>query len=265
MKIKDLIEKSWCGIDCYIKDEDSFNKIYSYILHNEPILKLFKGIVIASNFSDYSLHTISDKFWKEILPNCITINLKKNRGHSFGTADLDNTLFDTCKKEKATWMCKMSSDFILKEELLDREVGTADFYYTNNIGYGGIEKWNFNTESIISNAFLPQTNFYFLKISKIDWLNNKSYIDKTYEEIQNIDNYSGKPWEYFPYWTCEDFLKETVLKHKLQKENLLTNKEQKKLIETIITCKIHDGSHKNILVGGMCHLHDPYSPVILIS
>lgn len=264
MKVKDLIQNSWCGIDCYIENEDSINRIQSYILHNEPILKLFKKIVIASNFSDYKLHTTSDKLWKEIFPDCIIINLKENRGHNFGTADLDNAIFDACKKGKATWMCKMSSDFILKEELLDREIGEADFYYTNNVGYGGIIKWKFDLEAIIDKAFLPQTNFYFLKISEVEFLNDKSYIDKTYEEVQNIENYSGKPWEYFSHWTCEDFLKQTVLKHKLQRENILTNSEQRKLIETIIKYQIHDGSHKNILIGGMCHLHYPYSSVISI-
>lgn len=264
MKIRDLVESSWCGIDCYIKDEESLNRIQSYVLHNEPILKLFKKVVIANNFQDYKFHTISDRFWKKLLPDSIIVNLEKNRGHSFGSADLDNALFDTCKSGEATWMCKLSSDFILKEELLEREVSTADFYYTNNIGYGGIQKWNFNIDGIIEQAFLPQTNFYFLKISEVDSLNSKSYIDRTYEEVQNIKNYSGKPWEYFSNWTCEDFLKQTVLKHELEKQNLLTNSEQKKLIETIITYKIHDGSHKNILVGGMCHLHNPNSKVIVI-
>jgi hypothetical protein len=33
----------------------------------------------------------------------------------------------------------------------------------------------------------------------------KEYIDKTYNEIQLLDNYNGKIWEYIQDWSCEGF------------------------------------------------------------
>lgn len=264
MLVRSLLERSYCGIDCFVKDKEYLVTLRSYIEYNKKFLELFKNIVIASNYQDITLIEHSNKLWREYFPECKFIDLKINRGHSFGTVDLDNSIFKFCKQNKWGWLCKMSSDFIVKEEFLQRSIEEGDFYFTNNSGYGGIEKWNFDVDSIIKKAFLPQTNFYILNTEKVDFFIDESYINTTYEKSKTIQNFSGRPWEYFPNWSCELFLKNCVENSKLKKINLLSKQEQKNLLNAIIMYRIQDGSHKNILVGGICHFHNPNQGILEI-
>jgi hypothetical protein len=265
MLLKSLINKSIYGTNGYIGSLDTLNKLEQYIVHNLSILKEFKQIVVATNYSDIDLFRNSNKeLWTKYFPDCVLIDSYINRGHSFGTVDLDNMLFDYCKENNEEWLCKSDNDIAFQEELLDKEINDADFYYLNSIGYGGMVKYDFDFDRIINEDFYPQTFFYFINISKIDYINDKQYINETYEHIQTIENYNGKIWEYIQGWSCEDFLKQCVERNNLSKYCLISQEKYFILLEVIKNYNIHDCSHKNIMIEGVCHLQYPEQQIIEI-
>ena len=181
MNLKDIINKSWYGSIGFINDDLDIELLGSYLLHNKLVLDEYKGHIFAFTYNklneEYLKNTISFLY-----PDAKIILLDKNRGHNFGTADLDNTIFDYCKENNIEWLCKSSNDVLLQPEVLKISIEKADFYYMNGIGYGGMVKYDFNNERIINEDFFPQTNFYFINVSKTDYLNDKEYINK------NLDN-----------------------------------------------------------------------------
>ena len=263
MNLKQLINKTFYGTIGYISNENDLEVLEQYILYNLEVLKEFKNIVVATNYSK-DLQNQNSKIWKKYFPNCIILDSKVNRGHNFGTADLDNLLVDYCKSNNITWLCKSSNDIILSPEILNKEIPEVDFYYLGSIGYGGMIKYDFNFEDIIKNDFFPQTNFYFINTSKVDYLNDKKYLDKTYKETLKIENYNGKVWEYFDGWTCERFLKKCVIRNNLTKHHLISPKSYRILLKEIKDKQIHDCSHKNIMLNGICHFQFPNQPITQI-
>ena len=232
MGIKDLINKSYYGTIGYISSIKDIEVLEGYILYNIEVLKEYKQIIIATNYKNPSeLIEENHNLWKKYFPNCILIDLPKNRGHNFGTADLD-------------------------KQILNLPLSEADFYYMSSIGLGGMVKYDFDNKRIINEDFSPQTNFYFINISKADYLNDKEYVDKTYNQVQNILDYNGKVWEYFPGWSCERFLKKCIERNSLSTHHLITPKTYIKLLDIILQEQIHDCSHKNIMIEGICHFHN---------
>lgn len=256
MLLKEIINKSAYGTTGYISSQNDLNTLESYILYNLSVLKEFKQIIIATNYKLYpNLIEENAQLWLKYLPDSILLDSKINRGHNFGTTDLDNLLFDYCKSNNIEWLCKSANDIILQEKLLNKEIDEADFYYLNGVGYGGMIHYNFNYEKIINEAFFPQTNFYFINVSKTDFINDKDYINETYNYSLNIPNYSGKIWEYIDGWACEYFLAKSIDRNNLTKFHLLNNKKYNILLECIENYNIHDCSHKNIMLDGICHFH----------
>jgi hypothetical protein len=147
---------------------------------------------------------------------------------------------------------------------IDKEINEADFYYINGIGYGGMIKYDFNNYRIINEDFYPQSWFYFINVPKVDYLNNKQYIDETYNQVQSISNYNGKVWEYIDGWSCEDFLKQCILRNNLTKFHLIDEEEYTTLIEIIKAGTVCDPSYKNIMVGGVCHFQHSDQEIIKI-
>jgi hypothetical protein len=263
--IKQLINKSVYGTIGYISSQDDLNILEQYIIYNLSILKEFEKIIIATNYSDVDLFCNSNKeLWVKYFPNCILIDSFKNRGHNFGTADLDNLIFNYCRENNIEWLCKSANDVIIQESILDKEIDEADFYYMNGIGYGGMIKYDFDFERIIAEDFYPQTNFYFINISKIDYLNDQKYLDETYNQIQNIPNYNGKIWEYINGWSCEDFLKQCIIRNNLKKEHLISQEYYFILLHIVKDNHIHDSSYKNIMIEDICHLQYPQNQIIKI-
>jgi len=125
-------------------------------------------------------------------------------------------------------------------------------------------KYNFDFDRIINEEFYPQTNFYFINVFKTDYLNDKKYLDKTYEFIQTIPNYNEKIWEYVQGWSCEDFLKNCIERNNLSKHHLIPKEKYLYLLQVIKDNNIHDCSHKNIMIEGICHLQYSYQPIIEI-
>jgi hypothetical protein len=267
MLLKSLINKSHYGTTGYISSLDNLSRLEQYIIYNLPVLKEFENIIIATNYKEENKSTLiehNSKLWKKYFPNCIIIDSEVNRGHSFGTTDLDNMVFDYCKENNIEWLCKSDNDIILQETLFNKEIDEADFYYLSGIGLGGMVKYNFDFNEIIKDYFYPQTFLYFLNITKCDYLNNKEYLDETFKKINDFPNYNGKIWEYIEGWSCEYFLKECVERNKLIKYFLVPQENYINLLQVIKDYNIHDCSHKNIMVEGICHLQYPEQQIIEI-
>jgi len=265
MNLKTLINQSVYGTVGYISSLDDINLLEQYILYNLPVLKEFKNIIVATNYKDKNIYqNLNDKIWKKYFPNCICITSEVNRGHNFGTADLDNMVFDYCKQNDIKWLCKASNDVILTEDIFKNEVNKADFYYLNGISFEDLYKANFNISKIYNERFYPQTNFYIIDVSKCNYLNDKEYLNETYLYSLNIPNYNGKIWEYISGWSCENFLKNCVESNNLSKTYLLNLHQHTRLCEAIKIYKIGDPSHKNIMMEGICHFHYPNQQIIEI-
>jgi len=263
MNLKQLINKSTYGTIGYISSKQDLDLLEQYILYNLPILKEFKQILVATNYSDLSLIKENTKLWKKYFLECILIDNNNNRGHSFGTADLDNLVFNYCISNKIEWLFKSSNDVIIKSPFLNKNIPEVDFYYLIGISYEDLYLNNFNYEKILD-KFFPQTNGYFINVSKCDYLATENFLDETYNYVMNIPGYSNKPWEYINEWSCELFLKKCVERNNLTKHYLLDKEKHNQLCEIVNTYKIGDPSHKNIMIEGICHLQFPDQNIIEI-
>lgn len=269
MNLKQLINKSVYGTIGYISSQEDLNLLEQYILYNLSILKEYKQIVVATNYGS-SLQNENTQLWKKYFPGCIVLDSEVNRGHNFGTADLDNIIFDWCKENNEEWLCKSANDIILQKSILSKEIEEADFYYLCGFGYAGFfEPYNYNIETalnVICNTqefFYPQTNFYFINIFKTDYLNDKKHIDEIYNKVQKISNYNNRAWEY-GFRSCEDLLKECIKRNNLLKYHLISEEKYVYLLKFIEKFQIHDSSHKNIMIEGICHFQNSNQQIIEI-
>ena len=264
MVIRELINKSTYGTIGYIDSQESINQLETYIQYNLSILQEFQNVVIATNFNSLEWEESYNLMWRRYFPECVLITSPEKRGHNHGYVDLDNLLFDYCKENNIEWLCKSANDSIMTEDLLDKQVGEADFYYLNGIGVGGMVKYEFDNKRIIDEDFYPQTNFYFINVSKTDYLNDKQYTDETYEYIKSLPEYNGRIWEYIEGWSCELFLSNCVERNNLKKEHLIPEEKYISLLNSVKQYNIHDCSHKNIMIEGVCHFHFPEQNVLYI-
>ena len=234
MNLKQLIDKSTYGTIGYIGSENDLIKTDKYFAYNKEVINNFAYIIIATNFDSEEYINTHTLMCKHHFPNCIILNSTNNRGHNFGTADLDNTLFNYCKENNIEWLCKSANDMVIHSELFDKEIEEADFYYLNGIGYGGMVMYDFNIDRILKEDFKPQTNFYFINVSKTDYLNDARYINETYNFVKSLDEYNGRIWEYVEGWSCEKFLADCVERNNLKKEHLLLESTYISLLNSII-------------------------------
>ena len=254
MSLKKIINKSYYGSVVYISSQEDIDQLEQYILYNLPILKEYINIITSTTYIDNNseLRNQLKNTWIKYFPNSIHIDIGISRGHSFGTADNDNALFDYCKENNIEWLCKSANDMIIQESILKKQIEEADFYYLNGIGYGGMIPYNFDFNKIMNENFYPQTNFYFINISKTDYLNDKDHITEIYNKVQNIPDYNGKAWEY-GFRSCETLLAECIKRNKLFKYHLVSQKKYLILLKLIKDNQIHDCSHKNIMIEEICH------------
>lgn len=247
----------------YILSQTDLDTLEQYILYNLPVLKEFKQVVISTNYGS-PLQKENTQLWKKYFPECVILDSQINRGHNHGYTDLENMLFDWCKENNEVWLCKVSNDVIFKESILEKQIGEADFYYLNGIGYGGMVKYDFDFNRIIKEDFYPQGNFYILNTSKCDFISDKKFLDETYEYVHSLPHYNGKIWEYIEGWTCEDFLKQCVERNNLTKYHLIPQEKYLSLLQIVKDYRIVDSSHKNIMIEGICHFQNNNQSVIEI-
>lgn len=264
MILKELINKSTYGFIGYIGKEEDLHTLNQLLNYNKEIISEFSQVIAAFNY-DGEFQQYTEQIINSIFPGSIVLHSPQNRGYNFGYCDLDNLIFDYCKSNNLPWLCKSAQDMVLAKELLDTPIQEADFYYYNGIGYGGMEKYNFDRDRIIREDFVPQTNFYFINVSKTDYLISKEYLDETYTQIKNIPNYNGKTWEYIPGWTCERFLKGCVERNKLNKYHLIEGKTYSNLLDLVEKAPLYDPSHKNLMIQGACHYHYMQQPITVVK
>ena len=262
MNLKQIINQSVYGTIGYLSSQNDLDLLEQYILYNLPTLKEYKQVIVATNYSDLELIESNSQLWKKYFPECILLDSKINRGHNFGTADLDNMLFNYCKENNIEWLCKSANDVLIQESILNIPIKQADFYYLKGMGYGRMIECSFELKKIME-VFYPQTNFYFINIFKIDYLNDKEHIDEIYNKVQNISDYNGRAWEY-GFKSCESLLMETVEKHNLLKYHLVSEEKYHTLLQIINDHQIHDSSHKNIMIEGICHFQYNNQQIIKI-
>jgi hypothetical protein len=264
MNLNQLFSKAAYGTIGYIGKYDDLINSDKFFAYSRDVINQAAHVIIATNFDSDEFVEDYSKMCKHHFPNCILLNSTNNRGHNFGTADLDNAIFNYCKENNIEWLFKSANDMVIHSELLDKEISEADFYYLNGIGYGGMVNYDFDFDRIIKEDFMPQTNFYIINVSKTDYLNDAHYIDETYNHVQSLSEYNGRIWEYIEGWSCETFLKKCIERNNLKKEHLLQESTYIKLLETIQKLTLHDPSHKNLMMENICHLHFPQFNIMYI-
>ena len=264
MIVKEIFNKSICGQMGYIGSQNDIDLLEGYILYNLEILKGFKQVIVSTNFGS-PLQKENSELWKRHLPNCVLLDSKVNRGHNHGYVDLENMLFDWCKDNNEKWLCKVSNDIVLTQDILNVEVPEADFYYINALGFGGMNQYNYDFDRMVSEDFNPQGNFYIMNIDKCDYISDKKYLDETYDYIQTIPNYNGKIWEHIKGWTCERFLGNCVKRNNLITHHLIPEVKYRKLLKIVLDNQIHDCSYKNIMIEGVCHFQFPDKNILILN
>jgi len=264
MILKELANSSVYGTVGHVSTKEDVDFLEKhYVTYNLPVLKEFGHVLVATNFDNVEVVPYLEAMWRRYFKDCTFINSTTNRGHGIGTADLDDAIFNFCKDNQVEWLCKSSNDMIFRKEVLYKEIGGADFYYFNGIGYTGVYNYDFDLYRIMDENFYPQTTFYFINVSKVDYLNDREHVNETYTRIQAADSYSGKLGDY-GFRTNETLLKECIERNKLVRENLLPREKYFKLLNIIKDFRIADCSHKSIMLENICHMQWLAQPIIEI-
>lgn len=262
-----LYDSVFCSIGCITKEED-IDTLRQYLLYNKPVISSFPQIVVAHT----KLHNIEDKLllrydevWEDVFPGRVQIIERPNHGHTFGFVDLDATVMEEAKKRGCKWIWKSTNDVLLERQIFDVEMDDAEFFYFQGHGYTGLDSYyKCNVDKAVENFkddgyenFFPQTNFFIIS-SKIDFLIDPSRFKELYTKCINDPDYSKNPTQTeYKYLLCECTLRECVWRNKLKCKHLIGKESYKKLLETILTYRISDSSHKNLFFSecGVCHYH----------
>jgi len=268
MKIKELIPKAAFGTIATIKDEFSIRKLDLFLGYNLPLISQFENVIIALNKADNVSDRVVDEYkniWSVNVPNAVIIELQHNRGHMFGTIDLEEAILSYIKNNlpKVEYLFKSMDDVITSEILLDLEVPITDFYYLPGFSYesilkaGGKDNLYNIYETFESGFFTPQTTFFIVRIDGIISIYGNDIDDKyrVYTEAKKSMP-EIKPWE-IPFdikFDCETHLGRTV--KNMSKHCIVLNKF-KELLDLVEKIPIMDPSHKNVLFKdiGVCHYH----------
>lgn len=267
MKLQSLIDKS-CYATIATITEDSFDKLNLFMQYNVDLIKQFPQVIISTNsLEDTPIRKVNQyhNTWSRMVPNCVILHSDNNRGHMFGTIDLEEAILKYIKEDlgEIRYLWKSMDDVITTTELLDVEVEESEFYYLPGFSYesiqkaGGKENLHKVYEIFNSGFYTPQTPFFILDIASIDNLYGNDIDDKIsiYEEVK-ARNPSVKPWE-IPFnikFDCETHLGRTT---KDLKKFCLLKDQFEDLLDMVETNKIGDPSHKNIYFEklGVCHYH----------
>ena len=260
MKFSEVVGKSAYGTIGYIADPDDLRILEQHIVHNLPLLTAFTQVIVATNYGGASpreLAADTTEVWRRYVPDCVMLNSGRNRGHSIGTSDLDNLVFDHCKANDIEWLCKSANDVLLSAPVLDIEIQAADFYYLNAVSSSVLRQQDLDLARIGADLFFPQTNFYAINVSKTDFLIDKEFLDRSYAIVNRIPDYNGRIWEHIPRWSCELLLRKCVLRNGLTRCHLMDDAQFSRLLRLVQERSIEDCSHKNLTINGICHCHGP--------
>ena len=256
----DVVTRSVYGTTGYIADQCDLDALERSIAHNLPILHRFRRVVVATNFGGHEtsqLARANAALWRRYLPECVILDSSFNRGHSIGTSDLDNMLFDYCKGNGIGWLCKSANDVYLDEQMLQIPIEPASFYFLNALSYSAIRQNEFDIAPFTTDFFFPQTTFYLIDVSATDFLIDPQLLDRSWTIVNRIPEYNGRIWEHIPGWSCEQLLRICVERNHLTRFHLMTEEQWRGVVQRVIDERIEDCSFKGLSINGICH--DPES------
>ena len=258
--LRSILPKSAYATIGHISNENDLKTLEAFIKFNAPFLVKFPIHIIAQNAVTPELKDKANNLWKQYYPQCVIIDHNENKGHTFGTLELDNSIFEYTlqHKSKIKYVWKCGNDVIMDSSIFDVTVENADLYFLNNIGYNAFTQENGDFKALFNKVklktyFYPQTWFFILK-NDFDYLNSKELIKDGYEKWKLTPE--KKPWEVYEGIDCETQLKECVKRNKLTTYHLLDEVSLERLLNAIGHYQIHDGSHKNLVytkLGNLCH------------
>jgi len=264
MYLSSILDQS-CFATIATITKDSMEKLQLFYEYNQGLIKQFPHVIISTNsLDDTSIHTINlyHNTWRKLVPNCIILNSTVNKGHMFGTIDLEEAILEYIKRElpEVQYLWKSMDDVITTTDLIDLDVEEADFYYLPGFSYesiliaGGKDNLHKNFES---DYWTPQTTFFILNINNIDSLYGNDVDSKMHlYQKEKARNEHIKPWEmsFDIKFDCETHLGRTT---KDLKKHCLVEDQFEELIEMVYYHKMGDPSHKNIYFyrPGICHYH----------
>lgn len=274
MKIKDIIQDCTLGVTAYLNN-DTAKDFISYLIYNKIIIEQFPNMVMAINSDEEDLSFIK-KLLDTYAADLDIVFLDQNRGHMFGTMDLDEAIFELSKKYPQKYLFKISQDILIDFELLNTEIIESDFYFVPGFSLETIlrnkgAKGLFQVfEDSSQKDFTPQSNFFILNKKSPNVYGGSSLITEFYNKFQEIlkEKPNAKCWEEFPdpKFDCETFLGRTVQSQNLTHFNLLNESEFVHLWKTVLNYKIGDPSHKNIMLPcGICHFQFRDRPIIKLK
>lgn len=269
MLLENLLDKSCYGFTAHISEE-SLDKLDKFQPYLEAFLHNFQKVIIATNTNKDVPKDVIDQYHnkcRKIAPNCVILHSEVNRGHMFGTIDLDESIFRYVKENLPDhpYLWKSADDIIVSPDILVQEVEEAEFYYLPGFSYesllraGGKENLlHINRNEIFeSGLWTPQTPFFILYVHAVPSLYGDDIERKihAYEEAKKYKPYI-KPWEieFDIKFDCETHLGRST--RSLRKCNLV-EEELEELMDFIMFNRVGDPSHKNIYFQriGVCHYH----------
>lgn len=278
MKLKDVIhETAYCSIGCITKPQD-IETLEQYLLYNKDVISKFPKIIVSltktDNISFNEMVSYVNVFPKIFGEDKCFVDVRNNKGHSFGFTDLDKTVLLKAKELGFKWACKSTNDVLLTEALLEVEMSDAEFFFLQGHGYTGINSYyklnvDLAVDSFSDNGyeyFFPQTNFFIINLD-IDFLCDDLWFDDLYNKcINDTDYVRNKTQTEYKYLLCEIVLRDCVIRNKLKSKHLIGKEGYRTLLNTIVHNGISDSSHKNIMFTecGVCHYHFKDQPVIEI-
>ena len=264
MRFREVISGCVYGTTGYVAAPGDLEVLERNIRHNLPVLQRCTGVVVATNYGGEEpgrLAAANAALWRRHVPGCVLLDSPLNRGHSIGTADLDNLLFDHCKAAGIRRLCKSANDVLFSAPVLAIEVDEADFYYLDAVSYDALAAHGFDLSAFTSTAFFfPQTTFYVIDVGKTDHLVSREFLDRSWAIVQRIPGYDGRIWEHIPRWSCELLLRKCVLRNRLTRFRLLTDEQWAEVLALVQRQRITDCSLKNVTLNGICHAHPEDAP-----
>ena len=97
-----------------------------------------------------------------------------SRGHSIGTSDLDNALFDSCKSSGVPWLYQGANDLLLDDSLLDVNVKGSPIPLSQCRLIRCLRQTTSDRRSSAV-GFLCQTTFYAIDVAATDYLVDREF------------------------------------------------------------------------------------------
>lgn len=243
------------GSTGHVGSLDDLRALDKALTLNERLLREFPEIVVAANFSGEAdaLRGEHDQLWRSRFPEVVLLDSPVNRGHSIGSSDLDNMLFDYCRARGREMLCKSSHDILIDPVAFHIPVDSAQFYFINAVSYDAVAQYHFDLDRFCDDFFYPQTTFYVINVRSTDYLVDADFLDRTWDYVRRVPDYNGRIWEYIPGWACESLLKGAVERNSLTTCSLTTAEQWRDILELVVRDRITDCSFKGIRINGIMH------------